>query len=286
MPAINFNSTLLRLIKDVNDIRAALRRVAVDLPLFDIANENTPAQITADQNNYVPGNYDILRLFSDQDVHTITGFRGGIRGRSLRLFNVGDYEIVLAHQNAGSDAANRIISTTGFDIVLNAGGEIVLYYDETQNRWRASYNSNAQRHYVELQLSGAQSISDAAYEQISWTSEIADTNDFFSPLTPTYITIPETGWYQTTLHMVFDINSTNLRETMLEKSTTSPYGNISFDSRLAVANASTNVELARLVYLERGELIYATVWQNSGGPLNVNVDGPRDSFTTLIVTKM
>lgn len=284
-PIIRSDALLLRLLKDVNDIRSVLRRTVANLPLYDISNENTPTQLTADQNDYVPGNYDVLKL-SGNDARTITGFRGGVKGRFLRLFNVGVFEITIAHQSASSALGNRIKSATGFDIIINAGGELVLYYDADQAVWISSYSSNADRISVELRLSGAQSIPNATYTQISWTSVIVDSGEFFDALNPEYITIPETGWYQVMAHVAWDINGTNMRESMTEKSITTLYGNISFDSRLAVTGASTNVEMARLTRLNRGDRIYLTVWQDSGGPLNVNVDGPRDSFTTLIVTKM
>ena len=85
MPALKHDDVLLRLIKDVNDVRSALRRVVATLPLYDIDNENSPAQITANQNNYIPGNYDVLRLTSSA-AYTITGITTGVKGRKLRIF--------------------------------------------------------------------------------------------------------------------------------------------------------------------------------------------------------
>jgi len=73
MPAIRSDDTLLRLIRDLNEVRSILRQVVATLPLFDIDNENTPDQLTAAQyDDYVPGNYDVLRLSSSQNVR-ITG---------------------------------------------------------------------------------------------------------------------------------------------------------------------------------------------------------------------
>lgn len=135
MPAIRHDEILLRLVKDVNDIRSALRRVAVNLPLYDIANENTPNILSADQNNYVPGNYDILRLESSGDVQ-ITGIRNGVKGRSLQIFNVGaTYSITLAHQSASSDAQNRFDFGIGANIIVGPGSSFTVYYDSAQSRW-------------------------------------------------------------------------------------------------------------------------------------------------------
>jgi hypothetical protein len=284
MPPIRQDDILLRLIKTVGEIQSALRRVTVNLPLYDINNENTPATLTENQNDYVIGDYDVLRLQGIQQI-TITGLKRGVKGRKLRIFNVGGDEIVLAHQSSLSTAEYRIVSPTGRDAVINANGEALLYYDATTERWRVGYNSNADRISVKLGLSGAQSIPDATYTQVSWTSIVLDTGFFFDATTPTFVTIPETGWYQITLHIAWDINGTNLRETLIEKALSVPFGNISFDSRLAVTGASTNVELAPREYLERGDTLFVTLWQNSGGALNINVNGPRGSTTSLVVAK-
>lgn len=132
MPAIRHDDLLLRLVKEVTYIRSALRRVTTNLPLYDIASENTPAQLTADQNDYAPGNYDVLKLSSSGGMK-ITGIRGGIKGRALRLFNVGDNLIVLKNQDSDSAAANRFDIKK--DYLLIPGTSFQMYYDVDVNRW-------------------------------------------------------------------------------------------------------------------------------------------------------
>lgn len=134
MPAIRYEDLLLRIVKEITYIRSALRHVTTNLPLYDIASENTPAQLTANQNNYAPGNYDVLRLSSSLAV-SITGIRGGVKGRSLRIFNTGAYAITLAHQNASSDAANRLKFATAANVLIMPGSFVDLYYDSSQSRW-------------------------------------------------------------------------------------------------------------------------------------------------------
>jgi len=374
MSVIRDKKLLLRLLKDINDVRSALRRVTVNLPLYDINNENTPDQITADQDDYVIGNYDVLRLSSDAertitglkggvkgralqifnigsyaitlvdksassdaenrfefatgvnnvildgssiklyydstqsrwiegtqleasgifkevtpaqitanqnnydasdyDVlrlssdaagRTITGFNGGVKGRSLRLFNTGNYEIIIAHQSASSDAENRIISTTEFDIVIGVSGEALIYYDKNINRWLSSYSSNADRISAEVRLTANQSVANATYTDISWGDIIKDTGGFFNILTPTYFTIPETGWYYTQGIIVWDVNGTNLRELFFY----STVGVIAWDSRLAVSAAQTIITISDISYRTIGDTISLRCWQNSGGALNV-----------------
>lgn len=165
MPAIRRDALLLRILKDLQDVRSALRRVTVNLPLFDIANENTPVQLTAKQDNYVIGNYDILRLSSSQPV-IITGFRGGLKGRRLQLFNVGNYNIVLAHQSFDSDPENRFKfkNSTAF---LAPGDTIQVYYDQTQERWIEATQ------VFQFTISGWQTYSMpvATFYDVAWSPE-------------------------------------------------------------------------------------------------------------------
>jgi hypothetical protein len=114
---IRHDDILLRLIRDVNDIRANLRRVSSNLPLYDIANENTPEQLTISQNNYVPGNYDVLRLSSASPVN-ITGIKNGVKGRFLHLFNVGSHAITLVNASVLSLAANRFNFVNASDFII------------------------------------------------------------------------------------------------------------------------------------------------------------------------
>lgn len=128
------NELLLRVLKDQNDIRSAMRRVVGNLPLYDIDNENTPDILTSNQNNYVPGNYDVLRLASSAE-YNITGIAAGVKGRKLRIFNVGDYGITLVHQSSSSLAANRFAFVNESDFIIPPDGNVLLYYDWTTTKW-------------------------------------------------------------------------------------------------------------------------------------------------------
>lgn len=96
----------------------------------------SPSQITANQNNYNPGTGDIFRLDSNA-ARDITGVSGGADGKAILLVNVGSYAITLKHQNASSDAGNRVVVPWAADYVLAAsGGAAMLVYDNTSSRWR------------------------------------------------------------------------------------------------------------------------------------------------------
>lgn len=141
--AIKFDSTLMRLIKDVNEIKAALRHVTTNLPLYDVANENTPASISTDQNNYVPGNYDVLRINATADV-TITGIANGKKGRFLEIINIGTGRISFTDEDNNSLAINRISTPYDQTVTLLTNARTSFYYDSTQERWTVADLPNIQ----------------------------------------------------------------------------------------------------------------------------------------------
>lgn len=134
MPVTNYDQVIKRLIKEINDIHIALGNSVANFPLYDIANENTPPTLTTNQNNYAPGNYDILRLNSTGNV-SITGISGGKKGRRLQLFNVGAYGITLSNLNASSLQENRFSFVNTSDFIIPPSGNVLIYYDTTQSRW-------------------------------------------------------------------------------------------------------------------------------------------------------
>jgi len=126
---------VLEQMREILAIKARLNEFRTLQALYPQWNENTPAQITAHQNNYDPGNYGVLRLSSDAG-RNISGFQSGTKGRILLIFNVGGSNITLLHENAGSDAANRIRTETGGNVIIMADDHQDLYYDSTIQRWR------------------------------------------------------------------------------------------------------------------------------------------------------
>lgn len=103
---------------------------------FFLTGDMSPAQITADQNDYNPAGLataSVLRLSSDAS-RVVTGLSGGGDGRALKLLNVGAHEIVLKDQSASSSAGNRFLF--GADVTLAANQAIELWYDAAVSRWR------------------------------------------------------------------------------------------------------------------------------------------------------
>lgn len=102
--------------------------------VYDVVNEDTPAQITSDQDDYDIGLYEVLRLSASAE-HTITGISGGVKGRRLQIFNVGSYAITLSYEDTASAAANRFKFSNGVSVFIAPGANTLLYYDSTQSRW-------------------------------------------------------------------------------------------------------------------------------------------------------
>lgn len=279
---IRQDDLLLRIIKDLNDIRSSLRRVVGNIPLFDISNENTPDEIQVDQDNYVPGNFDILRL-SANAPHTITGFRGGTKGRFLRLFNVGLHEITLAHLSLSSDLGNRINSPTGFDIVISPNGELVLYYDFTNSQWITSYASNANRVSCKLHLSNFFTVANAdfAFPPIPWDLVDVDTGGFHDPANPTYITFPQTGFYEINVLIMWDFcaawNTGSYSQIFLRDDTGVV---VASDRRTFPNGGALDICLTRTIYRTKGSKMYVRVWQSTGAALDILYLGDANAVMT------
>jgi len=101
----------------------------------------TPAQLTADVNDYNPAGLStasVLRLSSDATERKITGIAGGADGRVLTLINVGANTIYLSSESASSTAANRISVAGGGSgyYYIPAIASIQIIYDSTASRWR------------------------------------------------------------------------------------------------------------------------------------------------------
>lgn len=108
------------------------------------AQESTtsPAALAAGNNNDMAFTFhDNFRITGDAGgTSVITGIvapgSGAPLSRKIRVVNVGAAAFNLGHQNAGSAAANRIISPTGANVPLATDDAAELIYDDTTDRWR------------------------------------------------------------------------------------------------------------------------------------------------------
>lgn len=106
--------------------------------------EGRPAQIAANQNDYAMGNANATIVYLSADAaRNITGISSTLGTASVNtigqhhiLINNGSNAITLKHQDAASTATNRLLNSTGADIVLSANQGADIYYDATAQRWR------------------------------------------------------------------------------------------------------------------------------------------------------
>lgn len=112
----------------ITDIQGALK----------LSNEQTPAQITVDQNDYNPGTVvcssTTTLIINSNAARNITGIAGGAQGCELFVVNNGGFSITLKDSSVSSAAANRF--GFGGDYIVATKGSIHLKYDGTDSLWR------------------------------------------------------------------------------------------------------------------------------------------------------
>jgi len=98
---------------------------------------STPAAVTANQNNYVLTGSAFQRI-NCTTASNITGIApptsgAHVDGRMIRIVSVGTDAVTLKHNDAGSDAANRMYMASGADMALATNAWAELVYDSTDN---------------------------------------------------------------------------------------------------------------------------------------------------------
>lgn len=97
----------------------------------------SPAQITADQDNYSPTDWataTIVRLSFDSSIPAITGFAAKSDGDRVTVFNVSGNSGYIPGEHPDSSAANRV--STKKDFIIYPYTDFELIYDGTSSRWR------------------------------------------------------------------------------------------------------------------------------------------------------
>jgi len=103
---------------------------------YGLLSRNTsPAQITANQNNYALADGTSFRISTDAS-RDITGIVAIGDGHMIILQNVGSFNFVIKDQDGNSAGANQFLLSTGADITIVPKGSITLLYDGTTQKWR------------------------------------------------------------------------------------------------------------------------------------------------------
>ncbi len=116
---------------------------ALPLTVFDINgdyayrvyNYNIGAGTLFNNLNTTTNKFSSYRITGPAGDYSISGFTGGVDGRIITIYNATVNNLDILEQNAGSLAANRIITGTGGDITVPNGASITLQYNTVDNRW-------------------------------------------------------------------------------------------------------------------------------------------------------
>jgi hypothetical protein len=109
---------------------------------IQLESAHTPPSLTADQDDYEPGptarGVFMWRQGSDATPRTITGIDNNQEaGETHLLVNINSStSMILAHEDAGSGAANRFLCPGSTDYTLAANASVWLIYDGDSSRWR------------------------------------------------------------------------------------------------------------------------------------------------------
>jgi hypothetical protein len=116
---------------------------------FALSGDVSPAQLTANTNNWNPGlgTASVVR-FSTDASRNITGLAAGTDGQIAILHNVGSQPAVLKTADTNSTAANRFAFDA--DVTLLGDQSIILQYDATSARWRQLRSSNGEYRSVQV----------------------------------------------------------------------------------------------------------------------------------------
>lgn len=103
----------------------------------------TPAQLTANTDNWSPPNLNVARVIraSTSASWNLTGIVAQPAGRKISLVNAGAQNLVLVN-NSTSTAANRFYTPGGTNVTIVPQGAVDLWYDGATGGWRLMNGSN------------------------------------------------------------------------------------------------------------------------------------------------
>jgi hypothetical protein len=123
------------------DVETRLSDAESDITTLQTKTAESELTVTTTGNidNLALGGATLLRM-NNATLATIRGIAAPTAGqpKEVVIVSVGAGQLALAHENAGSTAANRLINFTTASVLLPIGtGNAARYrYDETTDRWR------------------------------------------------------------------------------------------------------------------------------------------------------
>ena len=137
---------------------------------------NSATQLTADQNNYQPTDFNrsrIVNVSSDSEIRYITGFAGTFDGDQKTIINTGTNTIVIPTNHTGSSSAQRVRGEGVY--YLHPGNAFDMVYQNSLSGWYILDNSpriniDKMSHYAAWQT-GSTTLADKDY----WTNTLTGT---------------------------------------------------------------------------------------------------------------
>jgi hypothetical protein len=123
----------IRLLWLVANNEASMRTQTVQQAQNQISPKVLSGAPTTQQDNYDARDGGYV-LFTSATPFTLTGLRNGIDGRTFIIENLGTGTVTIAHESAGSDAANRFYLRSGASAALATGQAVFAWY--VNQRWR------------------------------------------------------------------------------------------------------------------------------------------------------
>jgi len=97
--------------------------------------EETVSLVNGANNNVYPGYATYIRIVGPTAAFSTTGFAQGDKGRLMIVRNTVAFDWTISNASGSSDAANRIITSTGADVTLTGVSVGVFIYDSTDSNW-------------------------------------------------------------------------------------------------------------------------------------------------------
>jgi hypothetical protein len=230
--------------------------------------------VVGSQNDFALTAGTTLLRCNNATLLTLTGLAAGVDDQRLDLIALGAGGVTLTDQDAGSVAANRIITGTGAPLVLAAGlGLARLVYDATTARWRVTGSSVAAAAGVTGAVQGSafhnttQALANATFTALNFNSEDYQVGALHSTsVNNSRITIATTGKYLFIATVCFVPNATGQRIIVGKINGTTFFDKLDFPTN---GTQTFEAQLSKLIALTAGDYVEIFAFQDSGGSLNV-----------------
>jgi hypothetical protein len=239
---------------------------SIDASLLDLKGGTTGQVLSKNSNTDMDFTWVTDAAGDITGVTAGTGISGGGTSGTVTVTN---------SMATAIDAKGDLVAGTGADAFARLGvgtnGQ-VLAADSTEStglKWITPAATTPTAAAVQVNKSGNQSLSNSTVTIATFDTETVDTNGFHSTVTNTdRLTVPTgyAGKYLVVATANFAGNGTGIRQLLLYKNTTQIAENVISTNSFS---GSTNANAQIIVDLAVGDYMSMSVWQNSGGALNL-----------------